>query len=965
MRVAAATLALALLACDSRGAPKDARQARFIVTDKVAQAGIEPLGATITGFGNSLWDTGSGFEPAVVRTRWIARADSPDRVVAPADELTFYDTLRDGALDGADVQVYRVLDGRMAMVREDRVAEFRASGWLRLFGEGGVVPKQRRSFVFRWDRWNRPGVPTWFAVMAVDESGNLSPASNAVSFVRPAEVGSGTPANQVQEFSAARALKDSTPPPAPQRLQGRLLPDGAVALEWQPAEARDLAGYVVVRADDAPERHRGFEAVLSRQPATPREAIKAGDLVVVSKKEYQGSRARLCSNRVWDAETENRLFLPGLVRFFPDEDARASWRLMPHEATTPVTDAGESYLHVQLTNAEPVEIGQYNHSGTDQTWYEVLERTPYTVEVWLRQTGTTTVQFRLTDFFGDEPHRVAAIPMASFGEWRKVTATFTPPVVQPGTRPNKMVLELAGTGTVDVDNLRVYRADTPWLAYSARELEELRRADVSSLRTHGFIKTGRKSYDLAQLTDAGGLANGTGKGNTLPQALSMMKQAGVRPWLQVEPHLTPKEWLGLVEYLAAPFDPAKDTPATKPWAAKRVRQGQARPWTDEFDRLLLELGNETWNGLFFPWTFEEMTDGVTGRRYSRGQVYGLFQEHVRATLRASPWWQAAHLDDKVDLVLGGWNGLDYGQEAASTSPGSRYLAIAAYNGGWDQGEGPPKLDAPSFFNLLNDVSQTAIPDALRHGGEARALSKGGRRLDVGTYEAGPGYALNGLNGEHVTDEQAAAQELVMKSLAAGTATLDAFLARAERGFTVQSFFTFERGPLWTSHAEWYRGGQPYPSWLAVALFNQHATGDLLVTSTVAAPTADLEPFGRRKRVSDAPLVAVYASRQGKRLSVFVLSRRVPGYPRASDDGYTPVTIELPIASARSITLHRMSGDLRADNVSAERVKVETVPLPPGAFKRSFVVDASTGADARGLPPGSTFVYVFEQGTGQQ
>ena len=64
-----------------------------------------------------------------------------------------------------------------------------------------------------------------------------------------------------------------------------------------------------------------------------------------------------------------------------------------------------------------------------------------------------------------------------------------------------------------------------------------------------------------------------------------------------------QDWLGLVEYLAAPYDPKADSPRSKPWAYKRYRQrGIGTPWTDEFANIVIEFGNETWhNGHFEDW----------------------------------------------------------------------------------------------------------------------------------------------------------------------------------------------------------------------------------------------------------------------------------------------------------------------------------------------------------------------------
>lgn len=184
-----------------------------------------------------------------------------------------------------------------------------------------------------------------------------------------------------------------------------------------------------------------------------------------------------------------------------------------------------------------------------------------------------------------------------------------------------------------------------------------------------------------------------------------MKEIGARPWLQMEFFMTPEEWKGLIEFLAAPYDPAKgDTSESKPWAAKRYAQGRQEPWTDVFDKIYFELSNETWNNLFFPWTFEDMTDSATGQRVDRDTAYGLFQEWVIDQWQPSPHWKQAGLDDKFEFVIGGWAGQTdergYGQRAIAATPRSKHLTIAAYNEGWDEGEGPMQDNDASLQRIL-------------------------------------------------------------------------------------------------------------------------------------------------------------------------------------------------------------------------------------------------------------------------
>lgn len=947
--------------------PGDAicKPAVFRVTTDVVNENVLPFTATIGGFGNTMINEGSGFEPFVFRNKLIALEDSPNRIVADPGAMSRYDTLREGFLDQATVNIYRIENGRFRMVREDRVTTggSHASGWFRVFADNQIVAPGTTRFRFRWDNWNRPRARYYFTVRAIDKYGTLSPTAPVFEIDSPEKLDTApNPQNALVAFKSAKTLFSSpNPPPAPRVLRGKLGNDGILTLEWQPVDSPDLAGYVVYRSDYPAQQQSGYYLQLAGTPKSADQNVKAGDMVIVSKKIYSLSRNRDLSNRVWGAPTVYNKLMPALLHIFPDETPGKTWSLVPHAANTPVEEPGETCLKLQLASGARESLSIYNHGGTGQSWYNVLEKKTYTVEVWMRQEGRGTVQFKLAGFYDNAPHKIAPIVFSVGSRWKKYIAHFTPTVIQDGSRPNTMALEFTGPATFYIDNFRVYRSDTAYMDPLPRELARIESSGVSALRTHGLIKTGAYTYDMEQLTNSGGVINGTLKLNTLPQTLKMMRKAGVRPWLQIEFHMSPREWLGFIEYMAAPYDPKVDIPARKPWAYKRYLQGQIKPWADEFDRIYFELSNETWNGLFAPWTFNAMTDAVTKKRYSPGQVYGLFQEYVRSVMRSSPYWRAANLDRKFVFMLGGWAAnISYSIDAASASPSSNYLNIATYNGGWDEAEGPPKPDAAGLFSTLADVNQSAIPMADLYAKKLLDLkANGSSHLQLGTYEAGPGYALNGLNNAHVTKEQARAQEQVMKSLAAGTATLDSFLARAYRGFAVQNFFVIGSGDRWASHAKWYNGGQAYPSWKLLALFNNEASGEMLRTETLSVPKAELKAFSRRRAVQDASMAAIYATRKNGRYSLFVISRKVPNYPVKGDDGYTPVTVELPFSDAKSITLYRMTGAPDSNNLLSDNVKIEKREIPSSSLGRHFRLNAETGADERGLPPASTFLYVFK------
>lgn len=441
----------------------------------------------------------------------------------------------------------------------------------------------------------------------------------------------------------------------------------------------------------------------------------------------------------------------------------------------------------------------------------------------------------------------------------------------------------------------------------------------------------------------------------------MLKRAEVRPWLQVEPHLSEAEWFGLVEYLAAPYDPNRDTRALKPWAHKRYSQGQEEPWTDVFSTIDVELGNETWNRLFRPWVFSSMTDAATSKVYGPGEVYGLYQEYVIRQMKVSPYWVAAGLDKKVRWLIGGQAVSNYGEEALKMSPSSAGALIGAYNGGWDDGKGPQRRTLSSFAEILEHTGKVAIPVAQRHVRRVEAI--GARRATKplsGTYEAGPGYALDGLNKSKVTPFQAQEQERVMKSMAAGSATLDAFLARLGLGMTLQNFFAFGEGPYWKSHASWHRGGQAYPAWDFLSLYNQVLAGSDMVAvqnSSTARDDAN-NKWGLRLKSLRTSDTAAYAFQRADQLAVVLISRKIPNFPEPGDAGFRPVNLTLPFRSAETLEIIETQGQYDSHNV--ERPNVRLVKKTLSAKHLGSVVDISKlpGADKQGLAPASTMLLVF-------
>jgi hypothetical protein len=984
--VAEGLLAL-LLAAVGAGAPAaqdgGGAAAHFVV--RAAQAG-PPLGAfaaTLGPFGNGAdMIRGGSFEPTVWRDWFLATEDAPNRVVASPSDISGRYLFASGAFDGADVEILRIENGRFRRVRSARIPPggFHASGWTDALPRDRMIDGHARRHVYSFDAHDRPGVPYRFTLRGIDAEGRMSPRASAVSVVAPADRAERGGRRRAAEAAAEPGAQAGTAPPtrAPRGRQARaaaapeldgqglrrrpdlsgeaagaapvlraaLTPEGKVALSWT-ADDR-WAGFLLERSDTDPAEHRGYWFAL--EDGRPGEPVKAGDLVIISKRFPGISRGADLANRAWGTRLPVD-FRPRTVDFFPGEEPGRDWALRPHPQGSPVPEGGETYLEMMLAEGAEARLGMVTHGGVEQDFYQVLEPgRPYVIEVWLRADRPVEATLRLSGFYEDRVPPFA--PLRVGPQWQRHAVTFTPDTVHTGRRRSGFSLDLRGPARIDVDNLRMYRADHPFLAMDDAEVARLRAGAMGALRTHGLVKTKTQSYDLARLLDAGSGAD------SLPRYLATVARSGADLWLQVEPHLTAADWLGLVEYLAAPWDPARDSARTRPWAALRVAQGRQAPWTDAFRHIFVEIGNETWNVNMAPWVFQPMRDAATGRNHSRGSVYGMWHQYVWDILRSSPHWQTAGMDAKVTGVIGGHGPVaNYGGDAAEASPAvasNGIVAVNAYIMGWEAGAHLPEESPEGYLALLTHVLQVGRPQAEAQVARMQAIARstGGSAPRLGTYESGPGYLMDNFKGRSFTDAQLAAQERVMKSVAAGTATLDSFLMRASLGFELQNFFTFGAGPRWTSHSIPAQGSVAHPPWMLLSLFNREATGAMLPVETLRVPTANLASYDRRSRpVEDAPLAAVYATRQGDRLAVFVVSRRVPGLFGPGDDGRTAVRVDLPVAGAARLRHIALSGDLAAHNLAGEAVRpVETVRPVPAAAGRLDVPD---------LAPGTVQLFVYD------
>lgn len=744
--------------------------------------------------------------------------------------------------------------------------------------------------------------------------------------------------------------------PAPPASVTATAGDGHVYLSWTASPTPGVVGYRVYRSEVPRSQQRQRVYFDTNAPALVKD-----DYLHFSKRILTANPAwahpRVRSGRVEES-------------WRSDSGAAVALQRVPHPGAIPPAFRfpGESCMRAACTNGGLMQIGGpyifYPATGGEGEWYSQLEpgRT-YRYEAWMRQEGLANsgrVWLGLGSFYEDIGQATVVTT-----NWQLVGFSFVAPARPTNSAPHSCpVIQFTGPGALWFDNIRLFRADTAadatntFTPSSPLVFDELLASQPTNggkgmLRSMGvLLNQASMASALGFHRDAGLTMNwyqsADGAANmTVPLFLQYALRTGsspstrMTPWLNVSSHMSEAEWLMLVEYLGAPINPGDPADvAAKPWAWLRCQQrGIATPWTDEFSRIHLEFANETWHngmvsGEWFGW-------GRTDWVHDGALEFGLAARHFTTYVQDhSPFWSALNAAGKLRFVMGS-NYEDYGEKAASGAPLAHAIGHTTYVGPkWEVGETPLTTfdDHGIQATLLGNVADTEKLLA-NYRRQREQLAAAGHVMDLLAYEGGPsGYALPGQD----TPTQYEYSERYGKSLAMGVAALDAWLSAYEHGFSDQAFLGFAIGDYWSSHTTIASGYRPHAGWLAMALRNRFASGRMVRTAVTQSPTISWDG-------GEYPLVAAYVFRNGSRLCVFLLSRKLAGVHDGVDwgDGSTPVTLALPADPTGPATLYRLTGDPRVSNRDAMNVAIQQSTI---TLARETVVT---------LPQGSIHLYVVD------
>jgi len=678
-----------------------------------------------------------------------------------------------------------------------------------------------------------------------------------------------------------------------------------------------------------------------------------------------------------------RTIKPGKINWPWVSESVAKMSYAYHDAPLPkeMLDPGESCLKVDAKQGKN-EINQFFLFG-DGGYYGPMELgKTYRMEVWLRQKGLDggDVKFSFTNLYDvKKTFKVTE-------KWQKFTCDLVGKKhVIIGNEPENLYgpkFTFSGPGTLWMDNCRIYRYDNDteadlWYTPGKLTLNQLldhqpRTGKKGAIRFWSGL--GQMSMKSLVSMHGDSHLNLNAKRflvrecGTISKPLTFVEATGstagnrMVPWLIIQVTFSEDEYRGLIEYLGAPYDPATDTPKSKPYAYKRYQQrGHGRPWTDTFREIIIEFGNENWHNRFpkFPsWIgFGELCAIHKG-----GKEYGIFTRYYIEEIMKSPYWKAGNLGEKIKFNLGGSRGTridkktgkvtGYGQSAIQENPYASYEGHATYMGAlWEYDEKTEVgLGDSGFQRTLLDYRRSKKANHENTFASLAEMRKQGfTRHDIVSYEGGPsGFPIGTGSAEYKR-----ACNLAGHSMAIGVAALDCWLDTYRLGWTYHCYYFYGQGGGWNSHSQMMNGFLPSPAFMLMGMRNRNLRGDMLVTKTNSSPSLPR---------SKTPLAVCYSFRDGDRYSVAVLSLKLDGKHSGADfgDGYTPVTLNLPFKSASKITMEKLVGNPRETNMTSEKIKIVAQKLPASAVANGvFKINETTGGNKQGLPPGTVFMYVFE------
>jgi hypothetical protein len=738
----------------------------------------------------------------------------------------------------------------------------------------------------------KPGAQLWYALAAVDANGDQS------EWVYTSPV---------------------TVPTSPQAIT----PTGNVG------EARVLTG-VVNTGITAPQNVSITTENSGNTPVISWDAVASGHGVVIRRVDYDPAVSTLhqCCDlqsgeganvAVGDILTVRKAFPPSTSRdefnvirnFFTQDTIDVSpinTNQDPATGSVSVSyenqDTVQPTMQVTLASGASATIRRKCLGGVDQEFYSKL-LTGRTYEVRIRArlvSGTATLEFDCPNAGINDQ----AISLTSTMTTFIVPISRTQATDDNGTSP--FLFNLAGGasgGVIEFEEIGACETTggQTWLGLPSRISELFDAGSFAGVRDHDAAKTRPNGPDLLGLTDRYG---------TLFMNLSIYKGVVSQFWAQIPPCLSDSEYEGLTEYLREPYNPSTDTPESKPWAYRRYAAGQEAPWTDEYDYIGVQFGNEAFNTASR--SFWSTPGGVSGS--TAGEASALIEDRLASVMQSASSWVS---DGKVGFEAGGKTGAGFGDDVINTTQQAQRVHDNAYNGSdfYENVSNETLEYSDGWAHALNQLDETrwrarfSDKDATRKTAQT-AL---GRPLGLGVYEGQQSTPVAPGNGS--TAQEQADQQYAWWSKGCQIPIVDNFTMAAVHDYTAWAWFDLSGvgGQYWNAIATDANGGAQAAAlqWLKL-ISRLYLPGRIFEASAVVSIRATVDEGG--VTYNNVPQVfgrSIYAD-EGDKKGLLLRNRRVAGVgmDAPSGDGISSVSVVIP-QDVGAVTAYTMGGSVSTSN----------------------------------------------------
>ncbi len=434
----------------------------------------------------------------------------------------------------------------------------------------------------------------------------------------------------------------------------------------------------------------------------------------------------------------------------------------------------------------------------------------------------------------------------------------------------------------------------------------------------------------------------------LHEFLELAAEVEAEPWYVIPPTFTPAEIENLAAYLAAPA-------GSHPYADIRANLGQTAPWTDVFDQIHLEFGNEMWGS-------NGGNDPFRGATMRGGERLGQLANGRFATLKASPYYSA----QKINLIIGGqYNVSDTQTTIERESDGHDAIAVSPYFAyEIDRFSTPAELFYPLFARPQQAVTSGKMAQSRN------AISQLDTETEMAIYE------VNFHTTRTDLDIPLETRNDFVTGMGGGLALpLHMLTYLKETGIKNQAAFTAlqyshqiqgeEYVKLWGLMRDLEGTGNKRPTWLGTELANQAIMGDLVrTTHTGHNPSWIQDPFNEITAPIEIPYVQSFAFKNGTQTNMLVfnlhldeaqqvqISAPLPAMDYvnvsqiAPDSIWSNNEVDTQVEIVES-TIDSLDAPIRLPKHSITLIQWDSAARPPAVADDLFVVEFETILTAKG------------------